>query len=157
MFENMEKILENFTTTGGFLTSTANNKTSCMTISWGTTGLFWYKPCFIVGVRPQRYTKTILDVSDSFTVSIPINKMKDELKICGTKSGLDFDKSTVVKYIDSKSVSSKIVDGCDVYFECLIKNKFKFDNDTIPNDVKNRVYPSEDYHILYYGEIISKY
>ncbi len=34
----------------------ADGKPNAMTIGWGTVGIIWGKPIFIVLVRPSRYT-----------------------------------------------------------------------------------------------------
>ncbi len=156
-YENMEGILRYFTTSGGFLTSEKDGIYNTMTISWGGVGFLWNKSCFNIYVRPQRYTKQFIDTSKNFTVSVPFGNMKNELSIVGTKSGTEINKSEVVNFIPSKSVSSPIVEGCDAYFECVVRHVQRFDEALLSDEVKKKVYPNEDYHYIYFGEIVERY
>ena len=155
---DLEKGMQEFCTTGAFLTVTGAGKTNTMTISWGFVGFMWGKPHFITVVRPQRYTNQIFESNaDSFTVSIPYDgKLKEALTICGTKSGRDIDKSEIVEFIPSVSVSSPVVAGCDLYYECKIKTAQKLDGSLLPEDIVKNFYDN-DFHIQYIGEIVECY
>ncbi len=154
--KDMSVAMKYLTTSGAFLSSKSEDGVNTMTIAWGFIGFMVNKPYFIALVRPQRYTKKILDKSKSFTVSVPYDKLKEELNICGVKSGADFDKSKVVKFLDAKSVDSVIVDGCDIYYECVIRMVDKLEGEQLPEDIKGKFYKN-DYHYLYFGEIVDCY
>ena len=158
MFFNseLEQAMEHFSKTGGFLSVKSGGKTNTMTVGWGFVGFMWNRPYFITVVRPQRYTTELLKTADSFTISVPFGSMLEELKICGSKSGRDIDKSGIVKFMPSKKVESPIVDGCDVYYECKIKYAEKLDGEALPEDVKNTFYKG-DFHDVYFGEIVDCY
>ncbi len=151
--KNMEKMMDYFTTSGAFLTVKSGEEVNTMTIGWGFVGYLWGKPYFIVAVRPQRHTFKLIENANDFTVSVPFGTLKEELKICGTKSGADIDKSKVVTFKDSKSVNSPIVDGCDVYYECIIKYGDSFKENLMEKQIIDSFY-KDDYHKLYFGEII---
>ena len=71
---------------------------------------------FMALIRESRYSNEFLGLNKTYTVSIPSSgKMKEALKICGTKSGRDIDKEkeSGVKFIQSKIVESPIVEGCE--------------------------------------------
>ncbi len=153
---NLEESMNALTQKGAFLTAKSEGLVNTMTISWGFIGMFWAKPIFIVGVRPQRYTKEIIDKAASFTVSVPFGTLAEELKICGTKSGKDIDKSTLVEFVPAKKVDSPVVKGCNMYYECEILTADDLKEAFIPEDIRNRLY-KQDYHKLYFGQIIETY
>jgi len=156
-YNNLEKMMEHLSKTGGFLTvKDENGKVNTMTISWGFVGFIWNKPHFITVVRPQRYTRDFLKTADSFTISVPFGSMNEELKICGVESGRDIDKSKVVTFKDAKEVSSPIVANCDFYYECKINYTDTLHTNKIPPEYQTAFY-KDDYHDFFMGEIISTY
>jgi len=152
----MEEMMKWFTTSGGFLTVRDGDRINTMTVAWGFIGYLWNKPCFVTLVRPQRHTQRLLENADSFTVSVPFGTMREELRICGTKSGADIDKGASVSFIPAKNVASPVVDGCDAYYECRINYVDRFDGAMIPESVRNAFY-ADDYHYVYIGEIVEAY
>lgn len=43
---------------------------NAMAIGWGTVGIVWRNPIFIVLVRPSRYTYKLIEESGDFSVNI---------------------------------------------------------------------------------------
>ena len=144
---------------GAFLTTQADGKINTMTIGWGTIGHIWQKPVFMVMVRDSRHTYPMLEKSDSFTVSIPFGTMKKELALCGTKSGRDMDKfeAADLQALPGKVVNVPVVGGCDIHFECKIVNKQKMEKELLDPAFAQAWYGDDDYHTLYYGEIVACY
>lgn len=158
-YENLEDAMKHLTTKGAFLTVKDDTGVNTMTISWGYIGYSWNKPYFVAMVRPQRYTFKFLKTSKDYTISIPFSDdMKEALTICGTKSGKDIDKQKEanIKFIPSKNVSSPVIDNCNIYYECKITYVDRLNKDNFPEDLKKN-YPMDDYHFMYYGEIIDCY
>lgn len=155
-YEDLEQAMKHLSDKGAFLSVEGGGKKNCMTISWGFIGFIWNKPHFITLVRPQRYTRELLEAADSFTISIPYGSLSEELKICGSKSGRDIDKSKVVSFAAAKEVSSPIVSGCQMYYECKIKYVDAFHKEKLPMDAA-AMYKNEDYHDLFIGEIVEAY
>ena len=155
---NLEKGMKELSSSGAFLTVNGNDKVNIMTISWGFVGFMWNKPVFITVVRPQRYTKEIFDNNaNSFTISVPFDgKLKEALKICGTESGRDIDKSEIVKFTPAKTITSPIVNGCDLYYECKLHTSQPLDGTLLPLDIVKQFY-EDDFHYLYWGEIVECY
>lgn len=143
--------------TGAFLSCKSSDAVNTMTISWGYIGVMWGRPYFVVMVRPSRYTYKLMESATNFTVSIPYEKMKNELKICGTKSGFELDKSTIVNFISSKKVSSPIVEGCQMYYECEIRYVQKLNKLNMPQVIVESTYKDSSFHYMYFGEIVSCY
>ena len=144
---------------GAFLTVKDNNENiNTMTIAWGNMGFMWNKPIFCVMVRYSRHTYKLIENAEDFTVSFPTkNQLKKELSFCGSKSGRDFDKikELNLKIQDSKKVKSPIIADCDINLECKIIYKQALDTSSM-NEYIGEIYGEEkDYHVLYYGEILS--
>ena len=51
---------------------TAGNKEKCnpMLVTWGSFGVMWRKPTATIYIRQSRFTKTILDSQDYYTLSV---------------------------------------------------------------------------------------
>jgi flavin reductase (DIM6/NTAB) family NADH-FMN oxidoreductase RutF len=145
---------------GAFLTVKNAEKTNTMTIGWGSIGFEWRKPMFTVLVRKSRFTHDLLENSDEFTVSIPINdKMKKALTFCGTKSGryIDKFKECNLALIPGREISTPIIEGCELQFVCKIIYKQNMDPAALDATIKNNCYPDNDFHTIYYGQIIAAY
>ena len=92
-FDFANETLERMSGRGVFLT-VGEDKPNTMTIGWGSISVYWGKPIFIVPVRHSRYSYSILEEGDVFTVSVPplTQEMNSALGICGSRSGRDTDK-----------------------------------------------------------------
>ncbi len=157
--KNLDTVFEHLFKKGAFLTVKSAEIVNTMTISWGSIGFIWRKPVFMVLVRGTRYTYELIENSDNFTVSVPFsNEMRRSLTVCGTKSGREIDKAkeSNITYIESKEVESPVVDNCNMYYECKILYKQEMNPSLILDDKVRNLYDN-DYHTLYYGEIVACY
>jgi len=154
----LEQGMRELTSTGAFLTVKSAEKINTMTVSWGFAGFMWNKPHFITVVRPQRYTNEFfVNGADCFTVSIPFGgALKDELNICGTKSGRDIDKSKVVNFVPGKVLDCPVVEGCGLYYECKINLAQQMEGSLLADAVVKQFYKN-DFHFMYFGEIVEIY
>jgi len=143
---------------GAFLTVKAGNDLNTMTIGWATIGIVWQKPIFMVAVRDSRYTFTIIEKADDFTVSVPSENMTDEIMFCGTKSGRNLNKFKECKLTikDSRTIFSPIIDVPGFHFECKIVFKSAMDPAFLTDEYE-KLYPKKDYHTLYFGQILDCY
>lgn len=166
---NLADALKSMEKRGAFLTVKDNDgKINTMTIGWGNIGYEWSRPMFIVLVRESRYTHSLLENAEDFTVSIPLdNEMNKELGFCGSKSGRDLDKfeECNLTMVDSKMVKSPAIGNCQMIYECKIVYKDHLDLEFLDEDIKNEWYNEEDSkwykpgdcHTIYYGEIVNCY
>ena len=155
-YDGLETVMKHYSSSGAFLSVTDGAFTNTMTVSWGNAGFMWDRPCWMVMVRPQRHTFKIIGRAEDFTLSLPFGSMKKELGICGTKSGADIDKGEVVKFLPARAVKSPVVDGCDIYYECKIIYRDFFKKENVPLPVAEKFY-NNDFHHIYFGEIVSQY
>lgn len=159
--ENLELAMEKLHKAGAFLTVKEGDRVNTMTISWGNVGFEWRRPIFTALVRKSRYTYDLIEKAESFTVSIPVNdNLKKELGFCGSKSGRDFDKfkECNLELVSSKAVETPIIGGEDmIHYECKIVYKQPMDKAFLDKKIQEECYGDDDYHTLYYGEIVECY
>ncbi len=158
-FENADKTLDQLFK-GAFLTTQKGGKINTMTIAWGALQIVWGKPFFVVFVRYSRHTYEMLEGNKEFTISIPKdNALKDELVICGTKSGRDIDKFAVCNFELKKgrTVETPIIKQCIRHYECKIRYRQAIEPYAIEKDVKDRYYKTHNYHMILWGEIVDSY
>lgn len=155
---------------GILLTTKRGEKVNSMTIGWGTMGVDWSLPMFIVYVRESRYTKQLLEENGEFTINVPIGDVdKNILSVCGTKSGRDMNKieELGLHLEEPMSVSVPGIKELPLTLECKVLYKQQQDLSAIPQKILDRYYPVEDdtlhpgsdrdYHICYYGQILKAY
>lgn len=158
--EHLEIGMEFLHTKGAFLTVKSGDKVNTMTISWGNIGFEWNRPIFTVLVRKSRYTYDFMEKSDNFTVSIPLSvDLKNALAICGSKSGRDIDKFKECNLTleKSKAVETPIIGDCELHYECKIVYKQEMNPVLLSKDIVESSYKTDDYHTIYYGEIVETY
>jgi flavin reductase (DIM6/NTAB) family NADH-FMN oxidoreductase RutF len=128
-----------------------------MAIGWGTIGILWRRPIFIVMVRPSRYTYKLIEETGEFTVNIATPELKEVVQYCGTVSGRDHNKfkEKQLTAIPSKEVKTPIIKECILHFECRVVYK----NDLIPSELEKSIiqtlYSKGDFHRVYLGEILA--
>ncbi len=143
---------------GAFLTTTDGDNKNTMTIGWATIGRIWNKPMLVVAVRYSRHTYKLLEKNKYFTVSVPrSDKMKEELKLCGTKSGKNLDKFVEynLAYQEGKTVDVPVLSDCAYHFECRVAYQQAMEPVALDEELKAKFYQDDDYHVLYYGEILA--
>ena len=126
-----------------------------MTVSWGGVGRLWNLPVVTVYVRPQRYTKGLMDKEEYFSLTFLPEEMHDAVVLCGAKSGRDTDKVKecgLTVLADEKApyfAEGELTFICRKVYQQDMKGEC-FTDPTV--DGKN--YPNKDYHTLYVGEIV---
>ena len=137
------------------ITAERDGKVNTMTAGWGGLGVMWGKNVVYAVIRPQRYSKGVVDASDTFSLTFFGGGNKKTLNYLGTTSGRDEDKI-------KRSGLTVIYDGATPYFEeaaiaILCKKLFTQDYKSesfIERDILDKWYPDMDLHTLYIAEII---
>lgn len=145
---------------GAFLTVKCGDRLNTMTIGWGSIGYLWNKPVLTVMVRYSRYTHELIDKCQDFSVSLPAaGELKKSLAIAGNKSGRDTDKFMDANLTaqNAKYIDSPVIGECELIFECRLIFKQVMDPDNLDASMRTAYYPEGDYHVMYYGEILSCY
>lgn len=145
---------------GAFMNVRVGDELNTMTIGWGNIGFIWGKPVFTALVRYSRHTYQLVEQADEFTVSFPLNgQLKKALGFCGSKSGRDVNKFDELSLtaVDGKDVTSPMIDECDLHYECKVVFKQPMDPEKLQESIKGDCYPEDNYHVIYYGEIVGTY
>jgi len=160
-FNDYQKEIMDVIGKGAFLTVKDQNELNTMTIGWGNVGVIWGCPIFTVLVRHSRHTHKIIENTDQFTVSVPIHgQLKRELDYCGTHSGRDVDKFSELglELIEEKQLDTPFIKGADIHYECKIVYKQNINSELLYDEkIREKYYPQDDYHTIYYGKIINTY
>lgn len=145
---------------GAFMTTKVGDKVNTMTIGWGGINVVWYKEVFVAYVRYTRDTYEMVESGSEFTISVPLEKdLKKELAYCGTKSGRDTNKikDCNLTLADGRKVEVPVITDCELHYECKVIYKQAMEPGMIPEEVKKRFYGNNNYHVIYYGEIVDSY
>ncbi len=129
-----------------------------MTASWGGLGHMWNKDVAYVVLRPQRYTKELVDQEDTFTLSFYGEEHRKALGYLGTVSGRDEDK------IAKSGLTATYVEGAPTFEEAeltIVCRKLfvqeYLEKSFISSDAEELVktwYPEKDFHTLYIAEVL---
>ena len=146
----------------GILLNSNGDKFNSMVIGWGHLGVIWGTDTFCVYVRQSRYTKTQIDKTKAFTISVPLYGKPDEEinRICGTKSGRDINKADYVTLEEPEKNGVPGIKEYPITIECEVIYSQDQILDNIPQDIKERYYANEDtdnFHTMYIGKIVSAY
>ena len=71
------------------ITAGDEKKFNTMTASWGGVGIMWNKNVVTTYIRPQRYTKELIDQSGKLSLSFFDEGSRKMLNYMGTVSGRD--------------------------------------------------------------------
>lgn len=143
---------------GELVTGKKGNKVNAMTISWGQIGSLWGHssgmPVITVYVRPQRFSKILLDKEDYFTVCFFDKKYKKELSYLGTHSGKDEDKIQKVGFSSVSFEDYSYINEANLVFVCrkLYRQTMK-EECFLDQGVVADCYPHKDFHDLYITKI----
>jgi len=140
-------------------TASADGKPNVMTIGWGTIGSIWGRPVFIVLVRPSRFSYSRLEENGDFTVNVPPRELAAAVSHCGTVSGRDHDKFQEVHLttVAGKQVRAPIIEQCVIHYECRTLHRNDLVPEAVAQAVRDEFYPQDDYHRVYFGEIVAAY
>lgn len=154
----------------GVLLNTKGDKFNSMVIGWGHLGTIWGMDTFIVYVREGRYTKAQLDMTEEFTVSIPLDEPDPTItRICGSQSGRDIDKAEKahLSLVEPSVIHTPGVKQYPLTLECRVLYAQPQDLSLLPEDIREEMYPQDipstdpmanrDAHTAYIGRIVSAY
>ncbi len=140
------------------VTGKKNDKVNAMTLSWGAIGSLWGHstgmPVVTIYVRPQRFSKILLDREDYFTLCFFNGKHKKELGYLGSHSGRDEDKLKAVGFTSESNDDYSYINESDMVLVCrkLYRQTMK-EECFIDKDVVKDCYPKKDFHDLYIAKI----
>lgn len=169
VFDYSKEILKGIKS-GVLLTTKTDEKVNTMTISWGTMGIEWGKTIFTAYVRLNRFTKFQLDKNAEFTINVPYGEYdKKILGGCGSTSGHNIDKIKEYNLTleNPNTISVPGIKELPLTLECKVLYSQLQDVSKLPQNLRDTYYPqgvsgehygaNEDYHVMYYAEIVDAY
>lgn len=157
IFSEFNFTMEQLKSSGLLLVS--GEKGNPMTIGWASFGIIWKKPELTVLVRPSRYSHSLLEELDYFSVNVPSKALRSKVMICGMHSGKDIDKIKECKFTLMKGIKIPVpyIKECSFHYECRIIHKNKVIKDTLAESIISSFYSSGDFHTIYFSEILGAY
>ncbi len=146
---------------GNWLLLTAGDFTighfNSMTISWGGIGSLWERPVAQVFVRPQRYTYEFINQYDTFTLCAFPKEYRQSLSLMGSLSGRDLDKPEAagITPVAADLVAAPVYSEAELIIECRKLYWADFDPAHFLDKSILDNYPHEDFHRIFYGEILT--
>lgn len=143
----------------GILLNTNGDKFNSMVIAWGHLGIVWGLETFVIYVKNTRYTKSQLDKTKEFTLSIPVDLEidKEVFNIFGTMSGRDIDKEKYVTLNKARTINTPGIKEYPLTIECQIIYSQDQVVSNIPENIINSHYKDGSYHTMYIGKIVDAY
>ncbi len=142
-----------------WLLLTAGTMADCnmMTVGWGSLGCMWSRPFAQIVVRPQRHTLKYVEQSDSFTLCAFPEKYRQDLQTLGSLSGRDGAKlaKTRLTLKASRKVAAPAYNEACFILECRKIYFQDMDPRGFIDPTIRKNYPANDYHRIYFGEILA--
>ena len=138
------------------ITAESEGRVNTMTASWGALGEMWGKNAVFIVVRDSRFTKTLLDASDTFSLSfLDHEKYQKELSYLGRVSGRDEDKfQGSGLHAEYRGLTPFVGEASRVLI-CRKMFRQKMEpGHFLQNDIDAKWYADQDYHDLYVGEVL---
>ncbi|BEU87153.1 flavin reductase family protein [Selenomonas sp. TAMA-11512] len=158
---------------GVLLTTKSGDTVNTMTISWGAAGIEWGKPVFIAFLREGRFTRTLLEKNQEFTVNMAMDPAQAKtLMQAGRSSGRDGSKieKLGLTLADAQEISVPAIREFPMTLECKVVSRVMQGEDTYtehgkgflktmyPQDVPSTEYgANRDFHVIYVAEIVKAY
>ena len=141
------------------LVTEADGKVNAMTVSWGGIGVLWGKNTCTIYVRDSRYTKELLDKSDTFSLCFfGEGKKHSTLQYLGKASGRNEDKIAAAGLEVNHAKDIAFLDTSNFVFLCKKLSATKInEEDFIDPDLKENFYSGKEegnFHTMYIGEIV---
>jgi flavin reductase (DIM6/NTAB) family NADH-FMN oxidoreductase RutF len=149
-------VMRALTSRGLLLGSRApDGRPNVMTIGWGTLGVTWGLPMWVVLVRPSRHTFACLEHGRAFTVNVPPPALAAACDDCGSLSGRDTDKFTRCRLTaETCAVDAPAIAECPLVYECQVVHTLDVLPERLAKKIQSGAYRSGDYHRVYFGEIV---
>ena len=141
------------------ITAGTPERCNTMTASWGGLGVLWGSDVATCYVRPQRYTVGFMEESGYFTLSFFSEDYRQQLTLCGTKSGRELDKVKECGFtVRAGAGNAPYFEEAELVLVCkkLYAQDFAPECFTQPG-LTDKWYPDKDYHRMYIGEIVEAY
>ena len=142
----------------GILAMGDRDEHNAMTIGWGTLGVLWSKPVCTVFVSTDRFSHSLMEKNDTFTVSFFNKSHMDDVMYLGRHSGRDGDKISRTKFhLNYTEGGNPMFDEAFMVIECRKIYGAPFDLDKIDGECRKMYDSGLGIHYQYVGEILNVY
>lgn len=126
-------------------------KCNAMTASWGGVGFIWGHPAATVYIRPQRYTKELVDAGERLSLSFMGEGYRSALAYCGSHTGRTEDKiADAGLTADFTPSGTPFIGEAEVVMECRKMYRDKLGPaEFIDKGIIDEWYPENDFHYIY--------
>jgi flavin reductase (DIM6/NTAB) family NADH-FMN oxidoreductase RutF len=128
-----------------------------MTASGGHLGSIWgggkCRPSAVVYVRPQRYTYTLLEQAEAYSLAVLPSDNRAPLTYCGTHSGRDGDKLSAAALSVFYHEGTPCIEQAEFVIVCRKLHAVSFAPDQFTERSLLSYYTANDFHRQYIGEI----
>lgn len=125
-----------------------------MTASWGGLGILWGEPVATCYIRPQRYTRELMDSSEYFALCFfEPGQQREALALCGSRSGRDTDKVKETGLTVCRDKAAPYFAEASLVYICRKLYRQEMSADCFIDGDIAKHYPDNDYHIMYIGKI----
>ncbi len=138
------------------VTAEADGKVNAMTVSWGGVGVMWGKNVATIYIRDSRYTKELIDGSDTFSINFfEDNHMHSTLSYLGKVSGHNEDKIAGARLHINHMMDTPFLDEAKFVILCKKLSATRMTADQfIDPTIADKWYADGDMHTMYIGEIV---
>lgn len=131
-----------------------SGRANAMTASWGGMGILWGKPVAYIFVRQSRFTKELIDGSDTFSLTFyDTPKYRKMLGYMGRVSGRDEDKIAGAGLTLCHEGDVPYFEEAKLVVICKKLSRHYIGPEGFLSDEIQKCYPTPDYHDMYVGEI----
>ena len=134
-------------------------KYNMMTASWGAFGFMWNAPSIFLFVRPTRYTYGFMEESKCFTVNVLPESRREALRVCGSVSGRDCDKTALAGLTPAPAGNGGVFfEEARLVFECRKAYSQMMDASSFEDKgLLDKWYADSNFHKMYVGIVESAY
>ena len=100
------------------ITTCQGEKINTMTASWGGVGIMWGKPAAFLFIRPQRFTRELMDGSEKFSVCFLPESQRQAMTYCGKASGRNEDKLAACGLTAGRLEGVPVLDQSELVLIC---------------------------------------
>lgn len=140
------------------ITTCQDGKVNTMTASWGGVGIMWGKPAAFLFIRPQRFTRELMDKSGKFSVCFLPESQREAMAYCGKASGRNENKLAACGLTAGKLAGVPVLDQSELALICRKLYRQRLDPAClVEKEIDATWYPNQDHHYMYIAEIETAY
>lgn len=125
-----------------------------MTASWGGLGVLWGRPVAYVFIRPQRFTRQLIDAGNGFSLNFLEEAWRPQMGVCGAKSGRNVDKMQECGFVQQTKRDIPYIAQAHTALLCSKLYRQPLEGSLFADGrINTEHYQNNDHHILYIAEI----